>query len=58
MLEGKAKGMFELKDKLTIKVGKAAITLDKNGEVTIEGTKINLKGKKSITLKSKKVNQN
>lgn len=55
---GKNKGVIELGTDLTIKVGKAAITLSKNGKIVIEGTEIEVKGKKEITLKAKKVNQN
>ena len=57
-ISGKKKGLIELGTDLTIKVGKASITLSKNGEIVLEGTKIDIKGKKSITLKAKKVNQN
>lgn len=55
---GKKKGLIELSDDLTIKVGKASITLQKSGKISIEGVEIDVKGKKEITLKAKKVNQN
>jgi type VI secretion system secreted protein VgrG len=57
-VHGKKKGLIELGDELTIKVGKASITLKKNGEIVLDGAEISIKGKKSITLKSKKINQN
>ncbi|KIG18597.1 VgrG protein [Enhygromyxa salina] len=57
-IAGKKKGLIELESDLTIKVGKASITLSKNGEIVLAGTKISVKGKDSITLKAKKVNQN
>jgi type VI secretion system secreted protein VgrG len=57
-VRGKKKGLIELGDELTIKVGKASITLKKNGEIVLDGAEISIKGKKSITLKAKKVNQN
>ncbi|PRP94152.1 Phage-related baseplate assembly protein [Enhygromyxa salina] len=55
---GEKKGLIELGTDLTIKVGKASITLSKSGELVLEGTKVTVKGKQSITLKAKKVNQN
>ncbi|HVI03560.1 MAG TPA: type VI secretion system tip protein TssI/VgrG [Enhygromyxa sp.] len=57
-VHGKKKGLIELGDELTIKVGKASITLKKNGEIVLDGAEISVKGKKAITLKAKKVNQN
>jgi type VI secretion system secreted protein VgrG len=57
-ITGNAKGLIEIKDELTIKVGKAVINLKKNGDVTIEGAKISVKGKKAITLNAKKIDQN
>jgi type VI secretion system secreted protein VgrG len=57
-IRAKKKGLIELGDELTIKVGKASITLKKTGEIVLDGAEISLKGKKSITLKAKKVNQN
>jgi type VI secretion system secreted protein VgrG len=57
-ITGNAKGLIEIKDELTIKVGKAVINLKKNGDVTIEGAKISVKGKKAFTLNAKKIDQN
>ncbi|MFO7561755.1 MAG: type VI secretion system tip protein TssI/VgrG [Enhygromyxa sp.] len=56
--QAKKKGLIELGEELMIKVGKASITLKKNGEIVLDGAEISVKGKKSITLKAKKVNQN
>jgi type VI secretion system secreted protein VgrG len=55
---GKKKGLIELSTDLTIKVGKASITLQKNGKIVLDGVEIEVKGKKQITIKAKKVNQN
>ncbi|EDM80009.1 Rhs element Vgr family protein [Plesiocystis pacifica SIR-1] len=57
-LNGKKKGLIELEDTLTIKVGKASLSLQKNGTITLRGVKLSVEGKKSITLKAKKINQN
>jgi type VI secretion system secreted protein VgrG len=57
-IAGKQQGLIELANDLTIKVGKASITLQKSGKIVIEGVEISVKGKKEITLKAKKVNQN
>ncbi len=57
-LSGKKKGLIELKDELTIKVGSASITLKKNGDITIKGAKINMKGSGNITIKGKKILEN
>ncbi|NVB38748.1 type VI secretion system tip protein VgrG [Pseudenhygromyxa sp. WMMC2535] len=57
-IAGKHKGVIEFEDELTLKVGKASITLKKNGQVVVEGATIDVKGKKSINLEARKVNQN
>jgi len=57
-IKGKKKGLIELKDELTIKVGKASITLKKDGQIVLNGGDIDVKSSKNITLKAKKVNQN
>ena len=49
---------MELDEELTLAVGKASITLKKSGEIVLDGVKISVAGKKSITLKSKKIDQN
>jgi type VI secretion system secreted protein VgrG len=58
MIGSNAKGMFECKDKLTLKCGKAQIVLAKNGDLTITGAKITVKGSSDVTIKGSKVNQN
>jgi type VI secretion system secreted protein VgrG len=52
---GEKKGVIELKDELTIKIGKASISFKKSGDISIKGKKINLKGSGNITLKGKKI---
>lgn len=44
IVKGDKKGVIEINDQLTIKVGKASITLKKNGDITIQGKKITTKG--------------
>ena len=55
---GQKKGVIEIKDQLTIKVGKATITLKKNGDITIEGKNINTKGSGNIVMKANKILEN
>ncbi|GAB6907584.1 type VI secretion system spike protein VgrG1b [Desulfosarcina cetonica] len=57
-LAGKKKGVIDIKDQLTIKVGKATITLKKNGDITLSGAKINIKGSGNITIKGSKILEN
>jgi type VI secretion system secreted protein VgrG len=57
-IAGKKKGVIEIKDQLTIKVGKASITLKKNGDITIDGKNINMKGSGNIIMKAKKILEN
>ena len=55
---GNKKGVISIKDQLTIKVGKASITLDKNGNISLKGAKINIKGSGNITIKGSKILEN
>jgi type VI secretion system secreted protein VgrG len=57
-LHGKKSGLIECDEDLTIKVGKASLTLKKDGAIVLDGVEITIKGKQAITLKAKKVNQN
>ena len=57
-MHGKKSGLIECDQDLTIKVGKASITLKKDGTIVLDGVDVTVNGKKAITLKSKKVNQN
>ena len=58
MIGTNAKGMVEAKDKLTLKCGKAEIVLAKNGDVTINGAKIKIKGSGEVQIKGSKVKGN
>ena len=55
---GKKKGVITIENELTIKCGKASITMKKNGDITIKGAKINIKGSGDISIKGSKVNEN
>lgn len=55
---GKKKGVIDIKDQLTIKCGKASITLKKNGDITIKGNTINIKGSGNVVIKGKKILEN
>jgi len=55
IIKGDKKGVIEIKDQLTIKCGKAAITLKKNGDISINGKKITIKGSGDIVMKGKKI---
>jgi len=57
-IKGDAKGVIDIKDQLTIKVGKASITLKKNGDIIIHGKNINTKGSGNIVMKAKKILEN
>jgi type VI secretion system secreted protein VgrG len=46
------------KDKITLKVGKASIVMMKNGDITIKGKKINVKGSGDIVMKGSKIKEN
>jgi len=54
-ISGGKKGVITIKDELTINVGKATITLMKNGDIIINGKKINIKGSGDIVIKGSKV---
>ena len=57
-LIGKKNGSIEIKDELTIKVGKASITLKKNGDIMLQGKNITVKGSGNVTIKGKKITEN
>jgi type VI secretion system secreted protein VgrG len=57
-VSGKKKGVISIKDQLTIKVGKASITLKKNGDISLKGVKINVNGSGDITIKGAKILEN
>jgi type VI secretion system secreted protein VgrG len=57
-LDGKKKGLIQIADQLTIKVGSASITMKKSGEITISGKNINIKGSGNIVMKANKILEN
>jgi len=57
-VKGGKKGVIEIADELTIKCGKATINLKKNGDITINGKKIQAKASGDIVMKGKKILQN
>jgi type VI secretion system secreted protein VgrG len=57
-VKGDKNGIIDIKDQLTIKVGKASITMKKNGDITISGKTINIKGSGNIVMKAKKILEN
>ena len=57
-VSGGKKGVINIADQLTIKVGKATITMKKNGDILMNGKKIQVKGSGDIIMKGKKIKQN
>jgi type VI secretion system secreted protein VgrG len=57
-IEGKAKAEFKAADKLTLTCGDASIVLESNGDITINGKKLTLKGSGDIVMKANKVKSN
>jgi type VI secretion system secreted protein VgrG len=55
---GQAKALIEAADELTIQCGSAKIVLKKNGDVTITGGKIDIKGSGPVNVKGSKVANN
>jgi type VI secretion system secreted protein VgrG len=57
-VSGGKNGVIEIKDQLTIKCGSASITMKKNGDITIQGKNINIKGSGDIVMKANKILEN
>ena len=57
-ITGDKKGVINIKDELTIKCGKAVISMKSNGDITINGNKISVKGDGEITVKGSKIGLN
>ena len=57
-LNGGKKGVIEIADELMIKCGKASFTLKKNGDILINGKKIQIKGSGDVVIKGSKILQN
>ncbi len=54
----KKKATINASDQLTVQVGSAKMILKKNGDIVIEGKKVNIKGSGAITIKGSKVGIN
>jgi type VI secretion system secreted protein VgrG len=52
------KALISAADELTIKVGEAKIVMKKNGEISINGKDINVKGSGAVTVKGSTVDNN
>ena len=52
------KAVIEVADQLTLKCGSAEIVLKKNGDISIKGGKIDLKGSKKMSLKGSQIAEN
>jgi len=50
--------MLEAEDELTIKVGKATLVMKKNGDITMNGKKITIKGDGDVVVKGSKIAEN
>ncbi|MET0341180.1 MAG: type VI secretion system tip protein TssI/VgrG [Polyangiales bacterium] len=57
-LKGAKKGVIEIEDQLTIKVGSAQITLKKSGDIVLKGAKITVNGSGDVVIKGSKVSNN
>lgn len=57
-LSGSKKGVIEIADELTIKCGQATISLKKNGDISINGKKINIKASGDMVMKGQKILEN
>lgn len=57
-ISGGKKGVINIADELTIKCGKATITMKKNGDIMINGNKIQVKASGDIVMKGKKILEN
>jgi type VI secretion system secreted protein VgrG len=57
-IAGEKKGVIDIKEQLVIKCGKASITLKKNGDINIQGNKIQIKGSGDVVIKGSKILEN
>ena len=49
---------MEADKEINFKTGKAEIIMKKNGDIMINGTKINVKGSGNVTIKGSKIAEN
>jgi type VI secretion system secreted protein VgrG len=57
MLKAK-KIQIQADDEINIKTGSAEITMKKNGDISIQGNKINIKADGNIVMKGSKIQEN
>ncbi len=57
-ISGSKKGVIDIADELSITCGKASITLKKNGDIVIDGKKLNIEGSGDVVVKGQKILQN
>jgi type VI secretion system secreted protein VgrG len=57
-INGEKKAVIDIKEELTLRCGKATITLKKNGDIQIKGAKINVKGSGDVIIKGSKITKN
>ncbi|MEY4580510.1 MAG: hypothetical protein RL701_5213 [Pseudomonadota bacterium] len=57
-INGQKKGLIVVRDELTLRVGKATITLKKNGDINISGGKITLNGSGNVAVKGSNIAEN
>ncbi len=50
--------MIDAGDEIVLKTGSASITMKKNGDITIQGKQINIKGSGNVVIKGQKISQN
>lgn len=55
---GKKKGTLNLNKQLTIHVGNAKMILKKNGDIMVEGKKVNVKASGAVAIKGSKIGMN
>jgi len=49
---------MEADDQITLKTGSATIVMKKNGDITISGANINVKGSGNVVVKGSKITNN
>ncbi|PAP75730.1 type VI secretion system Vgr family protein [Rubrivirga marina] len=57
-IKGKKKVNIEAADQLTLKCGSAEIILKKNGDISLKGKKIDIKGSGKVTMKGSQIAEN
>ncbi|MBQ0761199.1 MAG: hypothetical protein KKF24_01410 [Gammaproteobacteria bacterium] len=58
IIDGGKRVVITANDQLVLQSGRAAITMSKNGNISISGADIQVKGTSDVVIKGSKVNQN